>query len=610
MGWIAARVDLKSLLSESRQMPGRVLPGPEFPLERAARQGDRVVPAGRQEHPQTVELQFAAGEPVPPRGEVDRAIRNAPGTSWPARTCRGGAAQGLLRARAGLLQGGLLDHRRVGAVKIAETDASPRSIATCSTSTSRRRTGARPSRGAQARGEAQRNYQRRSRTTSASSRITKHIHAAPRRRTTSWTGPWRPTASACGPKRRCAASGSRARARHEEAIGPGNHRWSRMRATGLRPKAWWRATRRWGRRRAFTLAFAPQNRSSGLDLSTSSTKASAETRGATSRVAAVRDRRRNPTLVGLDRLIDAAPARAAGAPAGPAAHESLVQFARPALSVYLCSQCGFKARQFYLQCPACGGWETFPASHGGTGDGGRHLARCRLDNRRVIVDTPISRTSDTAARHGCGAWTRASAGEVRQELFVAPARGVERLHGARFRGVPRPQVPRHPQYRRRPAVRGAAGVWMLKRARERRRADDACARANGRLVAEAAAPHRGHRAHEPFDRRAGEIGFRAAPPRTWLAGAPGGRERADGVVLLAAEGGDASRLARGGLRDRDVRASDCPATRRGDQSARRDCRRMPCARRPLPRDRPPVTQSRIGRHLGPSNAPSRRKASS
>ena len=27
---------------------------------------------------------------------------------------------------------------------------------------------------------------------------------------------------------------------------------------------------------------------------------------------------------------------------------------------YRCDACGFKARQFYWRCPACGGWETYP----------------------------------------------------------------------------------------------------------------------------------------------------------------------------------------------------------------------------------------------------------
>ena len=30
------------------------------------------------------------------------------------------------------------------------------------------------------------------------------------------------------------------------------------------------------------------------------------------------------------------------------------------LARYRCETCGFKARQFYWRCPACGGWETYP----------------------------------------------------------------------------------------------------------------------------------------------------------------------------------------------------------------------------------------------------------
>ena len=28
---------------------------------------------------------------------------------------------------------------------------------------------------------------------------------------------------------------------------------------------------------------------------------------------------------------------------------------------YLCNQCGFKARQFHWQCPACNAWESLPS---------------------------------------------------------------------------------------------------------------------------------------------------------------------------------------------------------------------------------------------------------
>ena len=46
LGWIAARIDIKHLLRESRALPLSYFRGLNFPVERAARQGDRVVHRG------------------------------------------------------------------------------------------------------------------------------------------------------------------------------------------------------------------------------------------------------------------------------------------------------------------------------------------------------------------------------------------------------------------------------------------------------------------------------------------------------------------------------------------------------------------------------------
>src|SRR4051812_31834533 len=75
MGWIAARVDLKSLLSESRALPSSYFRGLNFLLNE---QPDKAIESFLQvakENPQTVELQFALGSLFRRRGEVDRAIR-------------------------------------------------------------------------------------------------------------------------------------------------------------------------------------------------------------------------------------------------------------------------------------------------------------------------------------------------------------------------------------------------------------------------------------------------------------------------------------------------------------------------------------------------------
>ena len=77
----------------------------------------------------------------------------------------------------------------------------------------------------------------------------------------------------------------------------------------------------------------------------------------------VRDElRRNPTLLGLDRLLEAQ-IIAAAQPDRRRDLElvrNLVHGHTLRLARYRCESCGFKARQFYWRCPGCGGWETYP----------------------------------------------------------------------------------------------------------------------------------------------------------------------------------------------------------------------------------------------------------
>ena len=71
---------------------------------------------------------------------------------------------------------------------------------------------------------------------------------------------------------------------------------------------------------------------------------------------------RNPTLLGLDRLLEAQ-IIAAGSPDKRRDLElvrNLVHGHTRRLARYRCESCGFKARQFHWHCPACGGWETYP----------------------------------------------------------------------------------------------------------------------------------------------------------------------------------------------------------------------------------------------------------
>jgi len=70
--------------------------------------------------------------------------------------------------------------------------------------------------------------------------------------------------------------------------------------------------------------------------------------------------RRTPTLLGLDKLLDArmlfvAPERLQEL----SMVKNLVHGYAKKLARYQCGQCGFKARQFYWQCPGCSRWDTY-----------------------------------------------------------------------------------------------------------------------------------------------------------------------------------------------------------------------------------------------------------
>ncbi|WP_296943362.1 lipopolysaccharide assembly protein LapB [uncultured Massilia sp.] len=75
----------------------------------------------------------------------------------------------------------------------------------------------------------------------------------------------------------------------------------------------------------------------------------------------VEELRRNPTLLGLDKLLEA---RLMDAPANVweelSMVKNLVHGYTQKLARYQCSHCGFKARQYYWHCPGCNKWETYP----------------------------------------------------------------------------------------------------------------------------------------------------------------------------------------------------------------------------------------------------------
>jgi lipopolysaccharide biosynthesis regulator YciM len=103
------------------------------------------------------------------------------------------------------------------------------------------------------------------------------------------------------------------------------------------------------------------SRYSSLDLLNVAFNGTLEVQGAEPAYRLVSEElRRSPTLLGLDKLLEA---QLLDAPAErrrdlELVKELLNQHTR-SLAMYKCENCGFRARQYYWHCPACAAWETY-----------------------------------------------------------------------------------------------------------------------------------------------------------------------------------------------------------------------------------------------------------
>jgi len=77
---------------------------------------------------------------------------------------------------------------------------------------------------------------------------------------------------------------------------------------------------------------------------------------------AVNELERKPSLQTLEQLLKARSLQATPpVDNGLGLIQQTVRYAIGNRSAYYCEQCGFKARNFHWQCPACNAWEALPA---------------------------------------------------------------------------------------------------------------------------------------------------------------------------------------------------------------------------------------------------------
>jgi lipopolysaccharide biosynthesis regulator YciM len=363
LGWIAARVDIKQLISESRSLPSGYFKGLNFLLNE---QPDKAIDAFIEVvklDPETVELHFALGNLFRRRGETERAIRIH--QNLLARPDM--ALEYQIHAQYELgqdyLKAGLLDRAEEAFNKLVETQFS-----------------------AQARRALLEIYQREKewkRAIDAATALQESGAGSRQKEIAQFYCElaedelvhMHPDAALRMLEKALAADRKNVRAMMltgDAYLAKGDTEgalltWRRVEQQSVphvalvaqRLMDGYRAVGR--PQEGVNLLKGYLAEASSIDLIEVVFKATLELNGVNAANQLVSDElRRTPTLLGLDKLLEA---RLLSATPEVRPELSLVKnlvhgYAQK-LSRYQCSHCGFKARQFYWQCPGCSQWETY-----------------------------------------------------------------------------------------------------------------------------------------------------------------------------------------------------------------------------------------------------------
>jgi lipopolysaccharide biosynthesis regulator YciM len=360
LGWIAARIDIRQIVSESRALPSSYFKGLNFLLNE---QPDKAIEAFIEVvkvDPETIELHFALGSLFRRRGEYDRAIRmhqnllERPGLGADQKlTALAELGQDYLKA-------GILDRAEEAFRKL---EKSPQAAA--------------------ARRHLLEIYEQE-KDWDRAIEMTKLVQPDPRdlaqyycELAAAESAESRPDTArrhletALEANRKCVRASlllgdlEKGQGNLDQAM----EHWKRVESQNpaylaLVAQRLLDAYREAGRaEEGLTLLTGYLERYPSLDLLDTVFQQTLEAKGPEQAYALVRDElKRNPTLLGLDRLLEAQ-IIAAGSPDKRRDLElvrSLVHGHTRRLARYRCETCGFKARQFHWRCPACGGWETYP----------------------------------------------------------------------------------------------------------------------------------------------------------------------------------------------------------------------------------------------------------
>ena len=360
LGWVAARIDIKQIVSESRALPRSYFKGLNFLLNE---QPDKAIEAFIEVvkvDPETIELHFALGSLFRRRGEYDRAIRMHQNLLERADLAGEQKLQAQMELGQDYLKAGILDRAEEVFSRLEKT-----------------------TQGIAARRFLLEIYEREKDWPRAIE-MTKQVETDPRalaqylcELAASEAAQSRPDAArrhldaALDANRKCVRASLLwgDLERNQGSLDKAIEYWKRVESQNpaylaLVAQRLVEAYRDLGRaEEGLTLLAGYLERYPSLDLLDNVFQQTLEAKGPEQAYAMVRDElRRNPTLLGLDRLLEVQ-IITAGSPDKRRDLElvrNLVHGHTRRLARYRCESCNFKARQFHWQCPACGGWETYP----------------------------------------------------------------------------------------------------------------------------------------------------------------------------------------------------------------------------------------------------------
>lgn len=363
LGWVTARIDIKQLVTESRRLPTSYFRGLNFLLNE---QPDKAIEAFIEVvkvEPETVELHFALGNLFRRRGEVERAIRMH--QSLLDRESLGDEQryQALFELAQDYLKAGLLDRAEEFFLKLSGSPYEQAGLKFLLEIYEQEKDWLKAIETSRRMDEI---------TGDSSAKDIAHFYCelgAAEMLHSRFDAAREYLDEALNVNRKCTRANvllgeiELAQERPQMAV----EIWKRVEAQNpaylaLLAEKFLLAFRKMDRRaEGLQLLRGYLTNYSSLDLLSVVLQETLELQGAEAAHALLREElRRNPTLIGLSRLIDlqmgqASPERRADL---ELMRNLIAQHTRN-LVLYKCDNCGFRARQFYWHCPACHTWETY-----------------------------------------------------------------------------------------------------------------------------------------------------------------------------------------------------------------------------------------------------------